>query len=105
MAICWVETNREQATFSSGHGGTTLSPRPADVDELKSDYTRSVDDAVDLANELLNAIMDALSAHFSMSAQALDSARVRQGIRDTLLGPGRLWEELRARGGGVRPAP
>jgi len=34
-----------------------------------------------------------------MSKQALDSERVRNGLKETLLGPGRLYEALRARSG------
>jgi len=49
----------------------------------------------DLANEILAAIMDALSAHTSMSTQALNSEKVRQGLQDVLLGPGNLYEALR----------
>src|SRR5208282_3046965 len=41
----------------------------------------------DLTNELMNAIMDALSAHGTMSKQALDSEKVRGGLKDILLGP------------------
>ena len=52
----------------------------------------------DLANELMNAIMDALSAHGTMSKQALDSEKVRLGLRDILLGPARLYESLRSQG-------
>lgn len=51
----------------------------------------------DLSTALLNAIMDALDAHTSMSTQALDSQRVRDGLKDTLLGPAQLYEALRAR--------
>ena len=51
----------------------------------------------DLAQELLGAIMDALEAHNTMSRQALDSIKVRNGMKDVLLGPGRLYEALRAR--------
>jgi type I restriction enzyme R subunit len=51
----------------------------------------------DLSNELLNAIMDALAAHTTMSKQALESERVRNGLRDVLLGPAPLYEALRAR--------
>ncbi|WP_332776498.1 type I restriction endonuclease subunit R [Polaromonas sp.] len=54
----------------------------------------------DLANEMLNAIMDALAAHNSMSRQALDSQRVRSGMKDVLLGPGQLYEALRERSAG-----
>ncbi|MDD4964853.1 MAG: DEAD/DEAH box helicase family protein [Gallionella sp.] len=51
----------------------------------------------DLANELMNAIMDALSAHSSLSKQALGSEKVRRGLKDVLLGPAQLYEALRER--------
>ena len=53
----------------------------------------------DLDSELLNAIMDALTAHNAMSKQALDSERVRSGLKSILLGPAGLYEALRQRGG------
>ena len=43
--------------------------------------------------------MDALDAHTATSQQALDSAKVRDGLRDVLLGPGELYEGLRERAG------
>lgn len=43
--------------------------------------------------------MDAFEAHSAMSKQALDSQRVRDGIKDILLGPGQLWEGLKQRSG------
>ena len=49
-----------------------------------------------LANEILNAIMDALTAHETMSSQALNSQKVRDGLKDILLGPGQLYEALRS---------
>jgi type I restriction enzyme, R subunit len=51
-----------------------------------------------LTTEIMNAVMDALAAHSTMSKQALDSARVRDGLKDVLLGPGQLYEALRDRG-------
>lgn len=51
----------------------------------------------DLNNELLNAIIDAFEAHSIMSKQALNSERVRDGLKDILLGPARLYEALRER--------
>ena len=65
----------------------------------KEQFTNSPD----LGNELLNAIMDAFAAHGTMSKQALDSEKVRHGLLDVLLGPGQLWETLRARGAEMRP--
>lgn len=55
----------------------------------------------DLSQEILNAIMDALAAHSTMSKQALDSPKVREGLKDILLGPAELYEALRARAGGA----
>jgi type I restriction enzyme R subunit len=49
----------------------------------------------DLSTELMNAIMDAFAAHATMSKQALDSEKVRAGLRDILLGPAKLYEALR----------
>jgi type I restriction enzyme R subunit len=57
----------------------------------------------DLDQEVLNAVMDALAAHTVMSKQALDSERVRTGLKDILLGPGQLWEALRDRSGNASP--
>lgn len=48
-----------------------------------------------LSNAILDAIIDAMAAHKTMSSQALNSAKVREGLRDVLLGPGQLYEELR----------
>ncbi|RYF59396.1 MAG: type I restriction endonuclease subunit R, partial [Comamonadaceae bacterium] len=61
----------------------------------------------DLATELMSAIMDAFAANTTMSTQALDSERVRNGLKDILLGPAQLYEALRSRGqfGASRPAP
>ncbi|MDT4329498.1 type I restriction endonuclease subunit R [Methylomonas sp. MS20] len=53
----------------------------------------------DFSSELLNAIIDAFAAHNTMSKQALDSARVRGGLREILLGPAQLYEALRERAG------
>ena len=57
-----------------------------------------------LSQEILNAVMGALAAHTTMSKQALDSERVREGLKDVLLGPAQLYEALRERGGAA-PAP
>lgn len=51
----------------------------------------------DLANEIMNAIMDAMMAHSAMSTQALNSEKVRAGLQDVLLGPAKLYEALRER--------
>jgi len=50
-----------------------------------------------LAKGIEDAIMDALAAHSTMSRQALDSLKVRQGLKDVLLGPANLYEALKER--------
>lgn len=49
----------------------------------------------DLSNEIMNAIMDALAAHTTMSTQAINSEKVRAGLKNILLGPAKLYEALR----------
>ena len=49
----------------------------------------------DLNKAILDAIMDALEAHTTMSAQALESETVREGLKAVLLGPAGLYEALR----------
>lgn len=49
----------------------------------------------DLKTEIMNAVMAALDAHTAMSSQALNSEAVREGLKDVLLGPAKLYEALR----------
>jgi type I restriction enzyme R subunit len=49
----------------------------------------------DLDKELMNAIVDALDAHNSMSTKALNSETVRKGLKNILLNHADLWELLR----------
>lgn len=55
-----------------------------------------------LDDEFLNALMDALSAHEKMSSQALNSQKVRAGLKEILLGPGELYEALRMQDGSLQ---
>jgi type I restriction enzyme, R subunit len=59
----------------------------------------------DLKTEILNAVMSALEAHTAMSTQALDSEAVRDGLKDVLLGPARLYETLRQKRTAAGEAP
>lgn len=45
--------------------------------------------------------MDAQEAHETMSTQALDSEDLREGPKDILLGPAKLYEMLRGELGGA----
>jgi type I restriction enzyme, R subunit len=68
------------------------------VQQAASNTKEQFANSPDLASELMNAIMDALTAHGAMSKQALDSKKVRHGLRDILLGPAQLYESLRSQG-------
>ncbi len=48
-----------------------------------------------LQDELMKAIIGAMSANQSMSKQALNSEEIRARMLSVLLGPGALWEGLR----------
>ncbi len=50
-----------------------------------------------LKDELMNAIIEAFEAHSLLSKQALDSSKVRDGLKEVLLGPAQLYEALRSR--------
>lgn len=67
------------------------------VRQASSNTKEQFSNSPDFSNELMNAIMDALSAHTTMSKQALDSEKVRSGLKDILLGPARLYEALRGK--------
>jgi type I restriction enzyme R subunit len=69
------------------------------VQQAMSNSKEQFANSPDFSSELMNAIMDAFEAHSSMSKQALDSDRVRQGLKHILLGPAELYEALRSRGG------
>ena len=47
-----------------------------------------------LDSELMNAIVDALDAHTSMSSKLLNSVAVRKGPKSILLNHANLWELL-----------
>jgi phage antirepressor YoqD-like protein len=68
------------------------------VQQASNNTKEQFSNSPDLANGILYAIMDALTAHSTMSKQALESEKVRSGLKDVLLGPARLYEALRARG-------
>ena len=51
----------------------------------------------DFSAEFINAIMDTLEAYTLMGNQALNSKRVQEVLKEVLLGPGQLYEDLRER--------
>lgn len=63
------------------------------VNNTKEQFANSPD----LDRHIMDAVIDALTAFSSMSKQALESAKIRMELKDILLGPAGLYEELRAR--------
>lgn len=69
------------------------------VQQASNNSKGQFDNSPDLDSALTDAIIDAFDAYTTMSKQALDSERVRAGLKSILLGPAQLYEALRARGG------
>ncbi|MBL8501519.1 MAG: type I restriction endonuclease subunit R [Nitrosomonas sp.] len=67
------------------------------IQQASNNTKEQFSNSPDLAKELMNAIMDAFAAHCTMSKQALDSEKVRDGMQEILLGPAQLYEKLRER--------
>lgn len=65
------------------------------VEQAANNTKEQFANSPDLAQGIMNAIIDALEAHSIMSKQALDSEKVRKGMKDVLLGPAHLYEALR----------
>jgi type I restriction enzyme R subunit len=67
------------------------------VEQASSNTKEQFSNSPDLAKAIVNAVIDAMDAHQSMSQQALNSQKVQDGLREVLLGPGGLYEALRER--------
>jgi len=79
------------------HGGKLLESQEL-VTQASNNTKAQFANSPTLSKEIMNAVMDALQAHTTMSRQAIDSEKVREGLKDVLLGPVRLYEALRAKG-------
>lgn len=81
---------------------TTIRDKMLESDALVTQAANNTkaqfDNSPTLRDELMNAIIDAFEAHSSLSKQALGSQKVRDGLKEVLLGPAQLYEALRNRG-------
>jgi len=68
------------------------------VQQAKSNTKEQFGNSPDLVGEILNGIIDAHDAYSTLSRQALDSERIREGLKQLLLGPAKLYEALREAG-------
>ncbi|MCD0418672.1 DEAD/DEAH box helicase family protein [Rubrivivax sp. JA1024] len=93
-------TDDDQLVYVNGVLKGKLLENELLVQQAASNSKEQFSSSPDLSKALMDAIMDAFDAHQTMSSQALGSERVRQGLRDILLGPAQLYESLRARAAG-----
>ena len=96
-------TDDDQLVYVNGVIKGKLLENSLLVQQAVSNSKEQFANSPDLKDALLHAIMDAFEAHTSMSTQALGSERVRDGLKDILLGPEKLYEALRERSNS-RPA-
>lgn len=66
------------------------------AEQARSNTKEQFANSPELSRAILDAIIDALDAHTTMSKQALDSSKVREGLKEVLLGPAKLYETLRS---------
>jgi type I restriction enzyme, R subunit len=94
-------TDDDQLLYVNGVLKGKLLENELLVQQAASNSKEQFASSPDLSDALMHAIIDAFEAHTTMSKQALDSIRVREGLKDILLGPAQLYEALRARSGGA----
>lgn len=90
-------SDNDQLVYVNGALKGKLLENETLVQQAASNSKEQFWNSPDLGISLLNAIMDAFEAHQLMSTQALASERVREGLKEALMGPGQLYEDLRAR--------
>lgn len=90
-------TDDDQLVYVNGVLKGKLLENETLMRQAASNSKEQFSNSPDLRDALLNAIMDAFDAHQTMSTQALGSERVREGLRDILLGPAQLYESLRSK--------
>ncbi|CAK7014826.1 MAG: hypothetical protein DELT_02214 [Desulfovibrio sp.] len=88
-------TDDDQLIYVNGVIKGKLLENQTLMDQAANNSKEQFSNSPDLAKALLEAIMDAYEAHTTMSTQALNSERIRDGLRHILLGPAQLYEALR----------
>ena len=87
-------TDQDQLVYVMDVIGGKLRESKKLIQQATNNTKEQFANSPDLKAEIVNAIIEALDAHTAMSTQALGSEAVRDGIRDILLGPARLYESL-----------
>lgn len=97
-------TDGDQLSFAATLNGKVQESQTL-VQQATNNSKEQFSNSPALTQAILDAIIDAFEAHSTMSKQALDSATIRDGLKDVLLGPGQLYEALRAKGGAAEARP
>lgn len=91
-------SDNDQLVYVNGVLKGKLLENETLVQQAGSNSKQQFEDSPDLDAALMNAIMAAYEAHQVMSTQALGSEKVREGLKEILLGPAGLYEALRSKG-------
>lgn len=103
LGLCWllsalgVLSDEDQLVYVNGVLKGKLLENEMLIQQAANNTKEQFANSPDLSAALLNAIMEAFDAHTLMSTQALGSEKVREGLKETLLGPAQLYEKLRQR--------
>jgi type I restriction enzyme R subunit len=90
-------SDNDQLVYVNGAIKGKLLENEKLMQQAASNSKAQFDNSPDLMGALTDAIIDSHDAYGAMSTQAINSARVRAAILDILLGPGQLYEALRAK--------
>lgn len=89
-------TDGDQLVYVNGVLKGKLLENQTLIEQAASNSKEQFANSPDLRQALSDAIMDTLEAHTQMGTQAINSDKIRNGLRDALLGPCQLWEGLRS---------
>ena len=88
-------TDGDKLSYVTGAIKTKMMENETLRQQANNNSKEQFSQSPDLRKALMDAIIDAMSAHESMSKQALNSEKVREGLKEVLLGPAQLYEALR----------
>ena len=90
------QTEEDQLSWLMGVKGKLMENATL-AQQAGSNQKEQFDNSPALKTAIMDAIIEALDAHSAMSRQALGSQEVQADLKAALMGPGRLYEELRER--------
>ncbi|ULB09192.1 hypothetical protein ORIO_04540 [Cereibacter azotoformans] len=89
-------TDNDQLSYAMTVKGKLLENTTL-AQQAANNHKEQFGNSPNLMNAIVDAIIDALDAHSAMSKQALEPPLIQRGLKDALMGPGRLYEALRER--------